>query len=250
MRVASRVVLTVVVALASLLGFAPAQARTVVAHAVAVGDSVPSGSACGCNPFPVQYADEVADHTGHAFRMINYAAGGATSDSVLRQVRSWNTRAAVHTASLAVVMVGANDFEDSFDRVLHHQQGAVSAYRPVAARMRANVIAIIRRLRVLRPGIRVVVLDYWNVVKDGAVGRRLYGAWGVRVATDATSYANASLRYAAKVTGSTYVSTLREFKGADGRSDPTSLLASDGDHPNARGHAVIARGVFQVASSG
>lgn len=250
MRVPARVVLTVVFALASLLGFAPTQAQTVVAHAVTVGDSVPAGSACGCSPFPVQYAAEVGDHTGHAFRMINYAAGGATSDSVLRQVRSWDTRAAVHTALLAVVMVGANDFEAPFERVLHHEQGAVSAYRPVAARVRTNVTAIIRRLRALRPGIRVVVLDYWNVVKDGAVGRRLYGTWGVRVATAATSYANASLRYAAKVTGSTYVSTLREFKGADGRSDPTSLLASDGDHPNARGHAVITRGIFQVAPSG
>ena len=33
----------------------------------------------------------------------------------------------------------------------------------------------------------------------------------------------------------------RRIKGPDGHRDPTGLLADDGDHPNAAGHALIAR---------
>ena len=41
-------------------------------------------------------------------------------------------------------------------------------------------------------------------------------------------------------TGATYISTLPAFHGQDGTRDPTNLLAPDGDHPNAAGHAAIA----------
>ena len=37
------------------------------------------------------------------------------------------------------------------------------------------------------------------------------------------------------------MSTYVMFKGTDGKTDPTPLLAADGDHPSARGHQRIAQ---------
>jgi lysophospholipase L1-like esterase len=48
----------------------------------------------------------------------------------------------------------------------------------------------------------------------------------------------------------TYVSTYKPFKGANGTNNPTRLLASDGDHPNARGHALIAAVLYGAAPQG
>ncbi len=252
--VAALVTLVAVLGAGPVLTAGPASATTPSATPnegmVAVGDSVPRGAHCGCSPFPQLYGRDVAAHTGHPVSMANFAVSGATSSSVLGQVRAWGPASAVQTSAVVLVMVGANDFEVPFERVLHHQQRAARVFNRVAQRVRTNVIAIIDRLRALHPGIRIVVLDYWNVVKDGSVGRRTYGPWGMSKAVQATSYANAALREAATDTRVTYVSTLREFKGPDGTSDPTRLLASDGDHPNARGQAVIARGVDQVDPTG
>ena len=46
------------------------------------------------------------------------------------------------------------------------------------------------------------------------------------------------------------MSTYVVFKGADGKTDPTSLLAADGDHPNARGHQRIAQALARVLPNG
>jgi acyl-CoA thioesterase-1 len=90
----------------------------------------------------------------------------------------------------------------------------------------------------------VLVLGYWNVVKDGAVGLASYGASGLRSAEDATQYCNLALRLAAQQSGARYVSTTPAFKGADHTQDPTYLLAPDGDHPNAAGHQAIANALY------
>jgi acyl-CoA thioesterase-1 len=217
---------------------------------VSFGDSVPSGSRCRCTPFPTQYASKVAAHTGRNIRMINHAFAGATSRSLLQQMGSPLVRREVRAANTALVMVGANDFVRAFNRVLHHRQRARAAYRPVAGRVQTNVITIIRTLQRLRPGIRVLVAGYWNVVKDGNVGRRAYGRWGTSKANQATSYANAALGRAVGATRVTYVSTYKPFKGANGTDNPTRLLASDGDHPNAQGHSLIAAVLYGAAPQG
>lgn len=258
------VAVTALVVLASLLGASPVLGAGPAAAAtpkqaatpppgevmVSVGDSVPRGTQCGCNPFPMLFAHAVAVHTRHPARMVNYAVGGATSASVLHQVTAWSAGSTAATSAVALVMVGANDFEGPFARVLAHQQLATRVYHRVEVQLRLNVIGIIHRLRALQPKIRIVIFDYWNVVEDGRVGRRTYGPWGMRKAVQATAYADAALRDAAVETRATYVSTLREFKGAHGWSDPTSLLAPDGDHPNAWGQQLIARGVYGVDPTG
>ena len=41
--------------------------------------------------------------------------------------------------------------------------------------------------------------------------------------------------------GAVYVDLFTPFRGADGSKDCTALLTDDGDHPDAAGHALIAR---------
>jgi lysophospholipase L1-like esterase len=87
----------------------------------------------------------------------------------------------------------------------------------------------------------VIVTDYWNVFEDGDVGRddrgAAYLAWSDRL----TRAFNAALCPRVAAAGATCLDLYAPFKGADGRGDPTGLLAGDGDHPNAAGHALIAR---------
>ena len=64
------------------------------------------------------------------------------------------------------------------------------------------------------------------------------------------AYANKPILRAARAKGATYVSTYAVFKGADGKTGPTSLLAADGDHPNARGHQRIAQVLARVLPNG
>jgi len=87
-------------------------------------------------------------------------------------------------------------------------------------------------------------------MKDGKVARAAYGPAGVKAANEATAYADNAILRAARAQGATYVSTYGVFKGADGRTDPTPLLAADGDHPNARGHQVIAQALARALPTG
>lgn len=217
---------------------------------VTFGDSVPAGSHCGCTPFPERYARKVAASVGRPVSMTSYAFGGAVTSDVMDQLSTTRVQRAVGRSGTVLIMVGANDFAGAFADVLAHRRRAADAFPPVADRVQRRVTAEIRTIQQLRPGIHVIVLGYWNVMKDGAVGLRTYGSWGEAKAVRATLDADAALHEAAVATRSTYVSTYYPFKGWDGRSDPTSLLAPDGDHPNAAGHGVIARAVFRAAPRG
>jgi len=52
------------------------------------------------------------------------------------------------------------------------QQAASAAFPPVAGQVRRTVTRLIETIQRLRPGIHVLVGDYWNVMKDGQVGLR------------------------------------------------------------------------------
>jgi hypothetical protein len=55
-----------------------------------------------------------------------------------------------------------------------------------------------------------------------------------------TAEVNRRVSAAAAAHGATYVDLVTPFRGPDGSKDATPLLAPDGDHPDAAGHAVIA----------
>src|SRR5262249_28857935 len=122
---------------------------------------------------------------------------------------------------------------------------------PLAAdRVRNNVANAIERIQDLNAHAHIVVLDYWAAMKDGAVARREDSPEAQQQAQDATDAVNQALADAVAQTHVTYVSTLLAFKGPDGDQDPTDLLAADGDHPDAQGHAVIAEALIEALPQG
>lgn len=202
---------------------------------VTFGDSVPAGTACGCTPFPDIYAGLLGATSD------NLAESGFTSLDVRQQLATPQAAAAVRTASVVLVMAGANDLAAAFD-------AGSGAYAEPAAQVRQNVTAVVAAVHALRPSASVLIFGYWNVVEDGDVGHADYGDDGVTEAVTATRYCNDALRQAA--TGATYVDTTTAFKGEAGEADPTGLLAADGDHPNAAGHEAIAEAAYAALPKG
>ncbi|HEY2833073.1 MAG TPA: SGNH/GDSL hydrolase family protein [Sporichthyaceae bacterium] len=217
---------------------------------VALGDSVPAGSACDCRNFVSTYADLVARHTGRPAVVTNLARSGAATKDLLEQVQRPEMRRTLSNATTVLLMIGANDFYRPFGSV-RRGASAAAAYRPVARRVQRNLAQAIGRIRALHDGpVTIAVLDYWNVVQDGRVARRDYGPAGVAAAESATAWANQALKAAARAGGALLVSTYAAFKGADGHKDPTALLAADGDHPNAAGQLLLAYVVYAPLPTG
>jgi lysophospholipase L1-like esterase len=191
---------------------------------VTLGDSVAAGSECGCDPFPARYA-----RAQHAVD-VNLAESGATASDVRDELPG--DRGALSRAAEVLIMIGANDVADTIDDP--------TTYAAAAAGVRNDVTATIAGIEQSH-SVPVIVLGYWNVVLDGRVGQQTYGPAGVRAAAQATAMINNALRAAAATDpDARYISTEPAFHGADGTHDPTGLLATDGDHPNAAGQAAIA----------
>jgi acyl-CoA thioesterase-1 len=150
---------------------------------------------------------------------------------------------------MVVIMTGANDFNDAFDEVSLGAKAA-DTYVPVAAAVQENVTTVVEEVHSLNPAAHVVVLDYWAATEDGAVAARDYDATAMAASLSCTTYVNQALAVAAKASGATYLSTYTAFKGAAGTDDPTTLLAADGDHPDAAGHQLIARTIYAAFPSG
>ncbi len=204
---------------------------------VTLGDSVPAGTSCDCDPFPDLYARDLRP-PGVS---VNDSQPGFTSADVRGQLGDRTVRAALDDASIVLIMIGANDVADAFD----HDNTDTAGFQDAADTVEQNVDAIVTTIRGDRtPAPVVLVLGYWNVVKDGAVGLAEYGAAGEKSAVQATRITNAALRQAATDSGAHYVTTTPVFKGDSRDQDPTALLAADGDHPNAAGHMAIAQAVY------
>jgi lysophospholipase L1-like esterase len=202
---------------------------------VTFGDSVPAGTACGCTPFPDIYAGLLGATSE------NLAESGYTSVDVRQQLATPQAAAAVRTASVVLVMAGANDLGAAFDT-------GGGSYTGPAAQVQQNITAVVAAVHGLRPSAAVLIFGYWNVVEDGDVGRADYGDEGVAEAAAATKYCNDALHRAAS--GAIYVDTTTALKGGSGAADPTDLLAADGDHPNAAGHEAIAEAAYAALPSG
>jgi lysophospholipase L1-like esterase len=204
---------------------------------VALGDSVPAGTACHCTPFPSLTARALAASSGRTFTAANDAVAGATSADVLAQLQSDSSVIGhVRAAGVVEIEIGANDVEYS-----NACGTSVSCYAARLPAMEKNLAAIVSRARALSPGHKalVVLIDYWNVWLGGKYAAAKGPAY-VAAAEQLTDDVDTAIRALAARSGSAYVDLRAAFKGPDYDADETRYLATDGDHPNAAGHRQIA----------
>ncbi|MBV9830767.1 MAG: SGNH/GDSL hydrolase family protein [Marmoricola sp.] len=217
--------------------------RSAGSSIVALGDSVPAGSACDCTPYPQLSATELSPADGPTVAARNDAVGGFTTDDVLQQLGGAGSVVKdVTGADLVEVQVGAND--------VGHSDACgtdVACYRPAVPVVRENLDDIVARVHHLADGhpVRVVLLDYWSVWLGGRYAQAQGEAY-VDAAAAVTDEVNTTIREVAAQTGSAYVDLRAAFKGPDYSYDETHYLAPDGDHPNAAGHQKIAAALVQV----
>lgn len=241
--------LLVVALLVWTLVVAPArdQAATAVPrgrHAVlALGDSVPSGYNCDCNPFPKTYGSLLRNRTGAHVVVDNRAVGGLDTAGLISQLQAPDLQNAVRRSDVFLVTIGANDFGDHHRDVVEGQcdQGNTDCVTDELSALRDHLATVLARIRTLRDGkpTTVLVTGYWNVFEDGEVARRAYGADGLQASLQLTRRANSVISSVSAAAGARYVDLYQPFEHA-GR-DVTSLMAADGDHPDGAGHDLIAR---------
>lgn len=210
-----------------------------------LGDSVMAGTGCGCDGIPEEYSAILRQRTGRQVTAVNEGVPGATSADLLADLKDPGLRSEVADADVIIVSIGANDMVDGLDGCTPSGCAAQSASQ--AAAMKSRVDAVLTQLRALRGArpFECLVLGYWNVYPEGdpTVPEDEHGR---PVALAATTAANGVLEQSASGHGATYVDLMPSFRGADGQSNPSRLLAEDGDHPNATGVEVIAHELAQA----
>lgn len=220
-------------------------------NVVALGDSVPSGSACHCTPFPDLVASRLATLTGRRVVDTNLAVGGLDSSELLDQLDTAATRSALRGANVVLIEIGANDFDEGLADDPPCARPDDDACEGATLRtVTAHLATIVDRVRVLQQpsDAQIVLMGYWNVFRDGQVGQArgpAYVAWSAQI----TDLVNAAIATIANEKHVRYADAYTPFKGRSGL-DPTDLLAADGNHPNATGHEKLASAVVTALGLG
>ena len=203
---------------------------------VALGDSVPRGTNCGCTPYPSLTADGLARRAAQAVKAINDSVAGATTTSLLRQLDRSDVTTHLRTADAVEIEIGANDV--GYSRSCGSR---ISCYRPRIPTIRTNLATIVARVRKLAAGhpVLIVLLDYWSVWLGGKYAAAHGNAY-VTAAEQMTDEVNTVIKSTAAASGSAYVDLRAAFKGPSYTYDETHYLSNDGDHPNTAGHKKIA----------
>ena len=213
---------------------------------VALGDSVPRGTNCDCQPYPPLTAEGLTASSGRTVTATNDSVAGFTTANVLEQLKSdGNVISHVRTADAVEIEIGANDvaYSNSCGTV-------VACYAPQIPAVKKNLAAIVHRVRHLTSGRKalVVLLDYWSVWLGGQYATAMGEAY-VAAAKKVTDEVNDVIKSTAARSGSAYVDLRAAFKGPNYDYDETHYLSNDGDHPNAAGQQLIASATEAVIGS-
>lgn len=217
----------------------PSQALSVVA----LGDSVPAGTACDCLGFVSDVAAALSAAAGRPAVTANLAEAGDTTTDVLTALDDPATASAVDRADVVLVQIGANNLDDDLLSDPDCLHASAHCWDDPTAGVSRDLTRILAKVdaHLTRPGARVVVLGYWNVAVAGSVGRA-HGSVYVQNSQRATAAINAAIRAAAASSGAVYIDTGAAFDASE--LSETDLLAADGDHPNQLGHDVLATAVL------
>jgi lysophospholipase L1-like esterase len=209
---------------------------------VGLGDSVTAGTACDCEDFVSRFGSLAGRRTGEAVTADNDGISGLTSAELAAQLqREGSLRQDVRKGDIVLITIGANDLSDALQSWADDSACDDTCAAAALPEVTANIEQIVSTVHALRTGqpTQVVVTNYWNVFADGAVAQNRYSTGYLTWSDHVTRLANAAICAAADHAGALCLDLYQPFKG-DGTSDPTPLLASDGDHPNAKGHQLIA----------
>ena len=211
----------------------------------ALGDSVPSGANCNCNPYPDLLARGLSTRKAPV-AAVNDAADGSTSADVLSELSGdREVIAHVRAAKFITIEIGANDIPYSTTCGT-----TASCYLPGIPSLRRNLSAIMSRIHALTAGhkVLVVLLDYWSVWLGGKYAAA-QGADYVATADKVTDAVNGVIKSIAAGAHARYVDLRAAFKGPHYSDDETRFLSDDGDHPSASGHQLIAKAAQRVITS-
>jgi lysophospholipase L1-like esterase len=207
---------------------------------IGIGDSVTSGYHCNCEAFVGLFATQLAAQDDVRTSSVNLGVPGWTSSQLLAAMTKPGAfRNQVAKADILLVTIGANDLNPL------ESKGPASCpaacYTPLIHSAGHNVELIVDAARAANPAHppTVLVTDYWNVFQDGDVGTAEHGAAFQSWSDALTRAESTQVCDGARSADATCVSLYAPFKGT-GSINPTSLLAADGDHPNAAGHQLIA----------
>jgi lysophospholipase L1-like esterase len=207
---------------------------------VGIGDSVTSGYNCNCEAFVGLYATQLAAKYDLQTSSVNLGVPGWTSSQLLAAItRPGSFRDEVATADIVLVTIGANDLNPL--ESIGPAGCPATCYTPLIQTAGHNVQLIVDAAKSANPAhpAKVLVTDYWNVFQDGDVGIAEHGA-AYQTWSDALTLAESTqICQGAQRAGATCVSLYAPFK-SNGSANTTALLASDGDHPDAAGHQLIA----------
>ncbi|MDQ6658024.1 MAG: SGNH/GDSL hydrolase family protein, partial [Actinomycetota bacterium] len=207
---------------------------------VGLGDSVPAASACECTGFVAGVAQRLS-LPGHQVASVNLATPGSTSSDLKDDLTAADERSTIAASDVVLVEVGANDM--TLDPLTDPAcLGSDKCWKSDLNGLDGNIRQILSTLRSLRPADPAViaVVGYWNVGESGDMGAAK-GPTYVRNARLLTNSVNRLLEKDCASADAIYVDADAAF-GSDDRA-MTSLLAPDGDHPNAEGHDVLAAAV-------
>jgi lysophospholipase L1-like esterase len=221
-----------------------APARPAAVKVVALGDSVTSGANCDCAAFPDLYGGLLGKRIGSKVTVDNRGVGGLDSAGLLAQLGDADSANAVAGADVVLLTIGANDFGDHHDQVTAATCASAPGGDCVGQeidQLSGDLQQILTKVRGLRQNkaTTVLVTGYWNVYEDGEVAQKAFSPEGVAATVELTRRVNAVVASVSGAQGATYVDLFGPFEKRG--AEVTSLLASDGDHPNADGHLLIAQ---------
>ena len=214
----------------------PAPASVRLTTVEGLGDSVPAAAGCSCTSYITLLASALGRVQGISVAAANEAQDGQTSLGLVTQVRREGTRAT--TDRLTVVTIGANDFDEGrLSGPGCTSEEDLACYQGQLASLGANVAELLAMLAPAgQPHGPIVITGYWNVFLDGDVGASQGGPY-VRDSDTLTRAVNQVLSDAGQRAGVAYLDLYTPFHTQSGGVTP--LLAPDGDHPSAQGHALI-----------